>query len=174
MVRDIGKNYTYVLWFTSSGNGSKCLPANDCFSGCYFFYPTIFLTFWEIVFLPIHSYPQPPIQWLPLVRWWHWVAEIYSSSSSLAFALILLNFLPLTNLELTSPYTHIWIFIYLDYSIFPLLILRSKCTWVHDIGDMGQTLSSWSLKNSWVLCRISRISVILVISFTLISEFSSY
>lgn len=117
---------------------------------------------------------SPPIQWLPLVRWWHWVAEIYSSSSSLAFALILLNFLPLTNLELTSPYTHIWIFIYLDYSIFPLLILRSKCTWVHEIGDMGQTLSSWSLKNSWVLCRISRISVILVISFTLISEFSSY
>lgn len=117
---------------------------------------------------------SPPIQWLPLARWWHWVAEIYSRSSSLAFALILLNFLPLTNLELTSPYTHIWIFIYLDYSIFPLLILRSKCTWVHDIGDMGQTLSSWSLKNYWVLCCISRISVILVISFTLTSGFFSY
>lgn len=113
-----------------------------------------------------------PIQWLPLVRWWHWVAEIYSSSSSLALALTVLNFLPLTNLELTSPFTHIWIFIDLDYNTFPLLTLRLKCT--YDIGDMGQTLSSWSLKNSWVLCRISRISVILVISFTLTSGFSCY
>lgn len=45
MVRDIGKNYIYVLWFTSLGNGSKCLPVSDCFSGCYFFHTTIFLTF---------------------------------------------------------------------------------------------------------------------------------
>lgn len=98
------------------------------------------------------------------------MAGVYSGSSSLAFTLILLNVLPLTNLELTSPYTDTWVCIYIGYNIFPLLILRLKCT--YDTGYMGQAVFFWSLKSSWVLCRISRISAILVVSFTLTSEFS--
>lgn len=47
------------------------------------------------------------------------------------------------------------------FFIFPLPILRLKCT--YDIGCVVQDFSSCSLKNSWVLCHSSRIYVILVL-----------
>lgn len=34
----------------------KMFPVNDCFSECYYFHSSMFLTFEEAVFLPAHSY----------------------------------------------------------------------------------------------------------------------
>lgn len=54
-----------------------------------FFYPIIFLTFGEIVFLPLYSYPEPSYPRGLIEDGPETVAGVCTSSSSPAFALIL-------------------------------------------------------------------------------------
>lgn len=163
MVRNIRKNYAYVLWFKYLGYCTECFPGNDCFSECYFFILQCF-DIWRSSISACSLLPS--IQWLPPIRRWRWgsgwrIQQFICTSLSL----LLFNVMPLANLELALIST--WVFIH-----FPLKILRLQCTYA--IGCMGQAFSSWSLNSPRVLCPISRIEVMLVKAFTFTSGFTCY
>lgn len=158
MVRDIRKNYTYVLCFRYLGYCSKCFSVNDYFSECYYFHSSMFSACSLL----------PSIQWLPLVRRWCWRIQwledpaVHLHQPLPSFSSIFCHW-PTLSLHLSPP----------EYLFsFPLLILSLPCTYA--IGCMGQAFSSWSLDSPWVLWHISRIEVMLVMAFTFTPGFTCY